>query len=81
VATKCISDPQIEWIGKDTYIQKEGIHDDFGVYDSPDDFYSKVGTNLSGIKKWLYEHLFRHLINWNVSQIRNKNGILEMKKY
>ncbi len=71
VATKCISDPQIDWIGKNTYIQKEGIHDDYGVYDSPDDFYSEVGTNLSGVKKWLYEHLIRHLINRNVSQIRN----------
>ena len=72
VATKCLSDPEIEWIGKNTYIQKEGIHDDYGVYDSPDDFYSEVGTNLSGIKKWLYEQLIRHLINWNVSQLRMK---------
>ncbi|MCX7554206.1 transglutaminase-like domain-containing protein [Marinicella sp. S1101] len=72
VATTCLSNPEIDWQGKDTYIQKEGIHDDYGVYDSPDDFYSEVGTNLSGIKKWLYERLMRHLINWNVSRLRKK---------
>jgi len=70
VATKCLADPEVEWIGKDTYIQKEGIHDDYGVYASPDDFYSQVGTNLSGIKKWLYERLIRHLINRNVYLLR-----------
>lgn len=72
VATKCLADPEIEWIGKDTYIQKEGIHDEYGVYDSPDDFYSEIGTNLAGLKKWLYERLIRHLINRNVSQIRRQ---------
>lgn len=45
VATTCLSNPEVDWQGKDTYIQKEGIHDDYGVYDSPDVFYSKVGTN------------------------------------
>lgn len=72
VATNCLADPEIEWIGKDTYIQKEGIHDDYGVYDSPEDFYSEIGTNLAGLKKWLYERLIRHLINKNVSQIRRQ---------
>lgn len=72
VATKCLSSPQVDWTGKDTYIQKEGIHDDFGVYDSPDEFYTKYGTNLSGIKKWLYQNYFRHMINRNVSRLRNQ---------
>ncbi len=72
VATKSLSNPEVDWQGKDTYIQKEGIHDDYGVYDSPDDFYSEVGTNLSGVKKWLYERLIRHVINWNVSRLRKK---------
>eukprot|EP00497_Spongosphaera_streptacantha_P004547 TRINITY_DN5424_c0_g1_i1.p1 TRINITY_DN5424_c0_g1~~TRINITY_DN5424_c0_g1_i1.p1 ORF type:complete len:70 (-),score=2.61 TRINITY_DN5424_c0_g1_i1:88-297(-) len=27
-------------------LQKEGIHDDFGLYDSPDKFYLEKGTNL-----------------------------------
>ena len=79
VATKCLSNPEVDWQGKDTYIQKEGIHDDYGVYYSPDDFYSEVGTILFGIKKWLYERLIRHLINRNVSRLRKYNGSNEIE--
>ena len=70
IATKCLLDPQVEWSGKDTYIQKEGIHDDFGIFNTPDEFYEKYGTNLSGIKNWLYKNVIRHLINKNVESIR-----------
>lgn len=72
VATKCLSSPDTDWHGKDTYIQKEGIHDDFGIYDSPDKFYLEKGTNLSGIKRWMYQRVIRHLINNNVNNIRNR---------
>ena len=71
VATKCFSTPDTNWRGTDTYIQKEGIHDDFGIYDSPDEFYQDIGTNLSGLKRWIYQRIIRHLINSNVSNIRN----------
>lgn len=70
IATKCLSSPDTDWKGNDTYIQKEGIHDDFGVYDSPDQFYREQGTNLSGIKRWLYQRFIRHIINWNVDKLR-----------
>lgn len=72
VATKCFSSPDTDWRGEDTYIQKEGIHDDFGLYDSPDEFYREKGTNLSGIKRWLYQRVIRHLINMNVSKLRKQ---------
>ena len=78
VATKCFSSPNTDWLGTDTYIQKEGIHDDFGLYDSPDEFYREKGTNLTGIKRWLYQRIVRHLININVEKIRNKK-IFEVK--
>ena len=72
VATKCLSSPGTDWRGTDTYIQKEGIHDDFGVYNSPDEFYFEKGTNLSGLKRWLYQKVIRHFINMNVEKLRNK---------
>lgn len=72
VATKCFSSPGTSWRGEDTYIQKEGIYDDFGLYDSPDKFYIEKGTNLSGVKRWFYQRIIRHLINWNVAMLRNK---------
>lgn len=70
VATACLNAPQNEWRGDHTYIQNEGIADDFGVFDQPDAFYTKVGTNLRGIKRLLYRYVLRHLINRNVRNIR-----------
>jgi len=74
IATKCLSSPNIDWKGADTYIQSEGIADDFGEYNQPDDFYSSHGSNLSGFKKVIFRYVLRHLMNWNVSRIRS-NGI------
>lgn len=72
IATTCLMKPEVQWKGYSTYIQKEGIHDDFGVFDKPDEFYLKHGTNLSGIKRLLYRIIFRHLMNWNVNRIREQ---------
>jgi len=72
IATKCLQNPEVNWEGKDTYIQKEGIADDYGVYAHPDDFYATYGTNLSGIKKLLFRFVIRHLMNFNVNRIRSR---------
>ena len=74
IATKCLAKPKVDWKGTDTYIQSAGIADDFGVYSQPDDFYSRHGSNLSGIKKVLFRYLLRHLMNLNVKRIRT-NGV------
>ena len=70
VATPSLKHPPVEWKGSDTYIQKEGINHDYGVFAAPDDFYAKHGANLSGIKRVLYKHLVRKWINSTVSRIR-----------
>lgn len=72
IATPCLKQPQNEWQGGNTYIQKEGIADDFGVYSLPDTFYRERGTNLTGIKRWLFRVLVRHLMNRNVAAIRRR---------
>ena len=69
-ATPDLSAPGVDWRGEDTYIQKEGIADDFGVFDSPDAFYARHGSNLSGLKRWLYERIIRHRMNHNVACVR-----------
>jgi len=74
ISTKCLSAPDIDWKGEDTYIQSEGIADDLGAYSQPDDFYSSHGSNLSGVKKVLFRYVLRHLMNVNVHQIR-ANGV------
>ena len=74
IATKCLANPNVDWTGEDTYIQSNGIADDFGTYEQPDDFYSNHGSNLTGIKKVLFRYVLRYLININVSNIRS-NGV------
>ena len=69
-ATPDLSAPAVEWRGQDTFIQKEGIVDDFGVFGSPDEFYARHGSNLSGLKRWLYAHVIRHRMNAQVGRIR-----------
>lgn len=69
-ATADLSAPGVEWRGQDTFIQKEGIADDLGLFDNPDAFYARHGSNLSGFKRWLYRHVVRHAMNRNVARIR-----------
>ena len=49
----------------------EGINQDFGVYDSPDDLLKVHHQEMSAIKAFLYKHFGRHLMNRNVKKIRN----------
>ncbi|WP_087017257.1 transglutaminase-like domain-containing protein [Thaumasiovibrio subtropicus] len=70
IATPCLVAPQNQWLGDNTYIQREGIVDDFGTFDQPDDFYRHYGTNLIGLKRLAYRYVIRHLINRHVKHIR-----------
>jgi hypothetical protein len=72
IATKCLKKPENDWKGTSTYIQKEGIADDFGIYDQPDEFYAEKGSNLKGFKRILFRYGLRHLMNFNVAKIREK---------
>ena len=70
VAVTDFQNPVIDWNGNSTYIQSEGINQDFGVYDSPDELLKEHGQELSGIKKLLYQNIGRHFMNANVKKIR-----------
>ncbi len=67
--TDCLQTPRVEWSGQSTYIQKTGINHDFGVFDSPDDFY-KEHRQLSGLRGLLYRLVIRHWMNRRVARIR-----------
>lgn len=69
-ATPDLANPPVRWQGGDTYIQKDGINRDFGVFDDPDAFYARHGTNLSGLKRWLFRTVVRGWMNRNVVAIR-----------
>lgn len=74
VATADLQRPQVEWTGKDTFIQREGIAREFGIYNSPDEFYVAHQTNLRGLKGWLYRHFFYKSLNKNIKAIRDSSS-------
>ena len=75
VATPDLQCPPVEWIGTDTFIQKDGINQDFGLFDGPDEFFDRYGVNLSRPKRWLFQRLVRHRLNRNLERIRGRSGL------
>lgn len=67
--TDRLHSPDVEWNGESTYIQRTGINHDFGVFDSPDEFY-KIDRQLSGLRGLLYRYFVRHWMNRRVAKIR-----------
>ena len=70
VGVKDFRNPVIDWNGNDTYIQIEGINQDFGVYNNPDDMLLEHHQETGVIKSFIYRHLGRHLMNRNVRRMR-----------
>ncbi|CAM3217121.1 transglutaminase-like domain-containing protein [Empedobacter stercoris] len=72
VYTYNFENPPIEWNLNNTFIQDKGINRDFGVFDTPDAFYAKHQQELNAFKKFIFQHIVRHIMNNNVERIRNK---------
>lgn len=70
VATDDFKNPLIYWNQNHTYIQKEGIVRDLGIYESPDKLFLEHRQNLNKVKRTIYEHVIRHLMNRNIRKIR-----------
>lgn len=71
VAVKDFKNPIVDFDRNNTYIQSEGINQDFGVYDSPDVLLKEHHQEMSAIKRFAYKHIGRHLMNRNIKKIRN----------
>lgn len=70
VAVADFRNPPVLWDGNDTYIQKEGIVQDFGVFDGPDELFAAQQQSLGVVKRLLFRNVIRHLMNRNVQRIR-----------
>ncbi|MBE6022613.1 MAG: transglutaminase domain-containing protein [Cellulosilyticum sp.] len=70
VAVKDFKNPIIDFDRNNTYIQSEGINQDFGVYDSPDALLKEHHQEISAVKAFLYKNFGRHMMNRNVNKIR-----------
>lgn len=75
IATDCFEAPAVEWSGGDTYIQKEGIEQDFGLFPDPDAFFRTHKQSLGFIKKVVFRHITRYSMNRRVERIRNRLGV------
>ena len=73
VFTEDLMAPKITWNESDTYIQKLGINQDFGLFDSPDAFFKKHQQAASWLKRFVFKTIIRHSNNKNVNQIRQAN--------
>ncbi len=72
--TDSFENPPIDWNLNNTFIQEKGINQDFGLFDTPDDFYAKHQQNIGLFKQYIYKCVVRHLMNRNVNRIRNGKG-------
>ncbi|MCF6272915.1 MAG: transglutaminase family protein [Rhodobacteraceae bacterium] len=70
VGTDNLAAPQVNWVGEDTYIQRTGINNDFGIFDTPDAFYQQHRQQFSKPKAWLYRVFIRHWMNARAAKIR-----------
>ena len=70
VAVTDFRHPVIDFNRNNTYIQSEGITENFGVYDSPDKLLEAHCQEMSALKAFAYRNLGRHLMNRNVRKIR-----------
>ncbi len=71
VGTRNLQSPNIGWAGKSTYIQNTAINQDFGLFDTPDEFYKDHRQDLSPLKRWFFRNFLRHWMNARVRKIRS----------
>jgi len=71
VYTDNFQNPTIDWNLNNTFIQDKGINQDFGTFDTPDEFYMKHQQKLNVFQKFVFKNIVRHLMNRNVERIRN----------
>ncbi len=71
VAVKDFQNPVIDFERNNTYIQSEGINQDFGIYNSPDELLTEHHQEMSIVKAFAYRHFGRHLMNKNIKRIRD----------
>ena len=70
VSVKDLAAISADWSGKDTFIQKESITKDEGIYPCPDDYYDKYGSNVGGLKKFIFKCFIKPSVNRRVRNIR-----------
>ncbi|QRY60472.1 transglutaminase-like domain-containing protein [Sphingobacterium siyangense] len=69
--TDNFKNPPIDWNLNNTFIQDKGINRDFGLFDTPDEFYEQHQQKLNAFERFAFKNIVRHKMNKNVAKIRN----------
>ncbi len=72
VYTDNFQNPTIDWNLNNTFIQDIGINQDFGLFDTPDQFFAKHQQEIGWFKKFIFRKIVRRIMNKNVNNIRVK---------
>ncbi len=75
VFTNNLQNPPIEWDKNDTFIQNKGVHQDFGIFDNPDQFFARHRQKLNFIRRVLFKYWIRFRMNNNVDRIRKLKSV------
>lgn len=74
IATKDFPKLSVDWNENSTYIQSAAIVSDLGIFPSPDMFFERYTQHWSKLKNFMYVHLGRKIMNYNVRKIRDGKG-------
>jgi hypothetical protein len=69
VAVQDFKNPSIEWNENDTFIQKEGIIKDLGVFDTPDELFAVHKQKVGRFKVFMFKNFVRQKIKKNIEKI------------
>jgi hypothetical protein len=71
ISVPSLKNLSLDWEGKDLYVQNTSVVEDYGVYDSPDDFFKAHAQTWSKLKDFAYIHYGRKVMNRNVARVRH----------
>ncbi|MBD5465937.1 MAG: transglutaminase domain-containing protein [Lachnospiraceae bacterium] len=80
VATKNLKELSVEWKGEHTFVQSQAIVCDYGIFQSPDEFFQQHGQHFHWINRFLYTHFGRKIMTRNVDKVRRRNVGSKKKK-
>lgn len=70
IAVECVHNLNVQWTGGDTWIQRAAIVEDWGLFESPDEYYATHPSNLQGWRGAAWRTLYQQKTELLVADIR-----------
>ena len=64
--------PDNRWSENSTYVQNQAIEEDLGIFDTPDDFFSKYPAADDYTQSFRYKAIIRGRLNKSIKAVRDK---------